>query len=83
MFFGVAMFSILTATLATAFVSRPESDVADRLEDIQQRLEHIEANQRNMSKSVRRARAPRRPRRRTEIPRIGGAGSTTKGVDIA
>lgn len=78
MFFGVAMFSILTATLATAFLNRSESGVTDRLQRIDERLTRIEADLSENSQPVRRTRAPRRPRRRTQPPRIGGAVSTTE-----
>ncbi len=71
MFIGVALFSILTATLANSFASKAEAGATDQFESIHTRLDRIEHNQ--LSGTVtRRARAPQRPRRSTPAPRIGG-----------
>jgi voltage-gated potassium channel len=70
MAFGVAMFGILTATLANAFASRSEEDDAGQYARLHERLERIEQGQ-LQARPVRRMRAPRRPARRTPAPRIG------------
>ena len=71
MFIGVALFSILTATLATSFVARSAASDSDQLERIHDRLERIEQNQLS-STAGRRLRSPRRPRRATPPPRVSG-----------
>lgn len=69
MFIGVALFSILTATLANSFAVRAEQGASDEFASIHQRLERIEHNQQK-DRPVRRARAPRRPPRRTPPPTV-------------
>ncbi len=72
MFIGVALFSILTATLANSFATKAEAGATDQFERIHERLDRIERNQ--LAGTVtRRARASQRPRRSTPAPRIGGA----------
>lgn len=71
MLFGVAMFSILTATLANSFARRENEGVPDQFAAIHERLERIERNQR-AERIVRRSRAPRRVPRRTPPPIAGG-----------
>jgi len=71
MFFGVAMFSILTATLAHSFAKREEQSPTGEFATLHERLERIEQNQLRRQ-PVRRTRAPRRPHRTTAPPRIGG-----------
>ncbi len=69
MFFGVAMFSILTATLASSF-SRQEKDMtASQFATLHERLERIEQNQ--SVSSARRTRVPRRPPRKMPPPTTG------------
>lgn len=70
MFLGVALFSILTATLANSFASRAEQGAADQFASIHDRLERIERNQ-QQDVPLRRTRAPRRPRRQSSVPQIG------------
>lgn len=70
MFFGVAMFGILTATLANAFAARTEQDASQSFASIEERLERIEMHL--AAPSSRRTRAPRRRRRRVPPPRVGG-----------
>jgi voltage-gated potassium channel len=70
MFIGVALFSILTATLASNFAARANTDDIGQFERIHERLDRIERNQQT-GVAVRRARAPRRPRRTTPPPRTG------------
>lgn len=72
MFIGVALFGILTATLANSFATKAEAGATDQLERIHERLDRIERNQLSGS-ARRRSRAPQRPRRRTPTPSIGGA----------
>ncbi len=72
MFIGVALFSILTATLANSFATKAEAGATDQFELINERLDRIERNQ-FAGTVTRRARAPQRPRRSTPAPRIGGA----------
>lgn len=69
MFFGVAMFSILTAALANAFANRDGSQNERQLTDLCDRLGRIEQQQ---GTPTRRSRAPQRPRRRTPPPQVGG-----------
>ncbi len=71
MFFGVAMFSILTATLAHSFAMREEEGPTGEFAALQERLERIEQNQQRM-RPVRRTRSPRRPPRTMTPPRSGG-----------
>ncbi len=71
MFFGVAMFSILTATLAHSFAKREEQSPTGELAALHERLERIEQNQLRRQ-PARRTRVPRRPHRRTAPPHIGG-----------
>lgn len=71
MVFGVAMFSILTATLASAFATRSSADDARQIDELMERLARIEENQQN-AQLARRSRSPSRPRRRTPSPRAGG-----------
>jgi len=70
MFVGVALFSILTATLANSFAARAEADATDQFQSIHERLDRIERNQ-QIEAASRRTRLPRRPRRATPPPRIG------------
>lgn len=70
MFIGVALFSILTATLANSFASRAEQGAADQLASIHERLVQIERNQQDDA-LVRRTRTPRRPKRKTPAPQVG------------
>lgn len=70
MFVGVALFSILTATLANSFATRANANAADQLEAVHARLDRIERNQ-QVEPVPRRVRAPRRPRRTTPPPRTG------------
>lgn len=81
-FFGVAMFSILTATLANAFANRTESDAQRQLDNINDRLKRIEHNQ-QAATPMRRQRAPQRPTRRTPPPQIGAAAPPDEGVTTA
>jgi voltage-gated potassium channel len=67
-FFGVAMFSILTATLASAFANRSQSKAAFQLSQLHDRVDRLERG----TGYRRRERAPRRPRRRTPPPTVGG-----------
>jgi voltage-gated potassium channel len=71
MFIGVALFSILTATLANSFAAKAEEGTADQFEILHERLDRIERNQ-HVEAASRRTRAPRRPRRATTPPRVGG-----------
>jgi voltage-gated potassium channel len=70
MFIGVALFSILTATLANSFAAKAEAGTADQFESLHNRLDRIERNQQAEALS-RRTRAPKRRRRTTPSPRIG------------
>lgn len=81
-FFGVAMFSILTATLANAFANRTESDAERKLDSIDDRLKRIEQNQR-AGTPVRRQRVPQRPPRRTPPPQSGFAELSDEGASTA
>ncbi len=75
MFIGVALFSILTATLASSFAIKSGAGAANQFDSIHERLDRIERNQQPKS-AVRRTRAPKRPRRTIPAPRPGGqAGS--------
>jgi voltage-gated potassium channel len=67
-FFGVAMFSILTATLANAFANRSQSETARQLTQLDARLRRLEQQGPGYR---RRERAPTRPRRRTPPPTVG------------
>lgn len=71
MFIGVALFSILTATLANSFATRAEVGAEKQFTGLHERLDRIEQNQ-LARPSARRTRAPRRPQRATPPPRIGG-----------
>ncbi len=71
MFFGVAMFSILTATLANSFARREqENETVDEFVALHERLDQIERNQ-AARVPVRRARVPSRPSRKTPPPTTG------------
>ena len=76
MFIGVALFSILTATLANSFATKAEAGATDQFQSIHDRLDRIERNQ-QIEAASRRTRVPRRPRRATPPPRIGSE-STAK-----
>ena len=71
MVFGVAMFSILTATLANSFARTAGESTADQFAALHERLERIEQNQQAVH-PVRRTRAPSRPPRKTPPPTAGG-----------
>ncbi len=77
MFVGVALFSILTATLANSFAARTQAGATDQFQSIHERLDRIEQNQ-QPGTSARRARAPQRPRRTSPPPRIGGTESISE-----
>lgn len=77
MIFGVAMFSILTATLANSFARRQSEGLPDQFDSLRERLERIERNQ-VAGRPVRRTRAPNRPPRRTPPPAIGAEPSNDK-----
>ena len=66
MFFGVVMFSILTATLASSFARRNDESTAGQFASLHERLERIEQHQ--LKRPTRRTRAPRRPSRKTPKP---------------
>lgn len=70
MFFGVVMFSILTATLASSFARQNDANTAGQFATLHERLERIERNQRRASQT-RRTRAPHRPARKTPPPTTG------------
>jgi voltage-gated potassium channel len=70
MFFGVVMFSILTATLASSFARRNDENTAGQFVTIHERLERIEHNQR-VPNPTRRKRVPHRPARKTPPPTAG------------
>jgi voltage-gated potassium channel len=73
MFFGVAVFSILTATLANSFARRAqEEEAVDEFVALHERLDRIEQSQ-SVRSRARRTRAPSRPSRRTPPPAIGMA----------
>lgn len=80
--FGVAMFSILTATLASAFALRSEGGTADQFDSLHERLDRIERRQ-AQGVSGRRNRAPKRPPRRTPSPHTGTAVPPDKGAPTA
>jgi voltage-gated potassium channel len=69
MLFGVAMFGILTATLASSFARQGSEGTTDQFATLHARLERIERNQ--LQPPARRTRAPRRPARRTPTPTTG------------
>ncbi len=77
MFIGVALFSILTATLASSFAAKSDENTAEQFQSIHVRLDRIERNQR-AGMPVRRVRPPVRPRRGTPPPTIGGAQSVPR-----
>lgn len=77
MFIGVALFSILTATLANSFATRAEQGAEDQFQSLHDRLDRIEQNQ-LIGPPARRTRAPQRPRRTTPPPHIGGTSATSK-----
>ena len=77
MFFGVAMFGILTATLASSFAKREAEGPKGEFTALYERLERIEQHQLAM-RPTRRTRTPRRPRRRTASPRIGSGPTSEK-----
>lgn len=77
MFIGVALFSILTATLARSFAEKSDEDISEQFLRIDARLDRIERNQR-AGLPVRRARPPARPRRTTPPPISGGTQSIPK-----
>jgi voltage-gated potassium channel len=77
MFFGVVMFSILTATLASSFARRNDENTAGQLVSIHERLERIEHNQR-VPNYTRRQRAPHRPARKTPPPTAGAPPDSDK-----
>lgn len=70
-FFGVAMFSVLTATLANSFNKRSEQDSTAKYETLRDRLDHVERHM-NSRPLARRTRKPRRPARKLPPPRTGG-----------
>jgi len=70
MFLGVALFSILTATLANSYASRAEQGSTGQFASLHDRLERIERNQ-LVGVTTRRTRAPQRPRRKAPAPRVG------------
>lgn len=70
MFFGVAMFSILTATLASSFARREVENPTGEFASLHERLERIEQTQLQIQ-SMQRPRATGQPGRRTNAPRIG------------
>lgn len=73
MFFGVAVFSILTATLANSFGRREqEQEAVDEFVELHERLDRIEQNL-SITSRTRRTRAPNRPSRRTPPPTAGMA----------
>jgi voltage-gated potassium channel len=75
MFIGVALFSILTATLANSFAARSEGNTSTQIQGIHEKLDRIERQQKKANTS-RRARAPQRPRRTTPPPRTGSVEAT-------
>lgn len=77
MLFGVAMFSILTATLANSFARTAGENTTEQFATLHERLERIEQNQ-QAERSTRRTRAPRRPPRKTPPPAAGAAPANDK-----
>lgn len=70
MFFGIVMFSILTATLARSFVRREEESPTGEFASLHERLERIEQNQLR-AQPARHIPARSGSGRRTKPPRIG------------
>lgn len=70
MFFGVAMFSILTATLASSFARREVESPSGEFASLHERLDRIEQTQLQIQ-TMQHPRATGQSGRRTNAPRIG------------
>jgi voltage-gated potassium channel len=77
MLFGVAMFSILTATLANSFARTAGESTTEQFATLHERLERIEQNQ-QAGRPSRRTRAPSRPPRKTPPPATGATPASDK-----
>lgn len=70
MFIGVALFGILTATLANSYANRTDRDSTEQFANLGERLDRIERSL-LLGAPARRTRAPTRPRRSVPAPRVG------------